>query len=157
MTTRGMSLLFAVAVLGLGSTSCANASGPVRAQIDDLRLTASGDGADRSVAASFNGFIPVPADLFDRSEVVLRISACEAPERGGMPLYVARPAARKEGSASEIKGRISAGPGNYWLVSVDGPVLRSNIQSGERICGHLEGILADGRNVVSNSISTVAP
>lgn len=157
MTTRGMSLLFAVVVLGLGSTSCANTSGPVRAQIDDLRLTASGDGADRSVAASFNGWIPVPAELFDRSEVVLRIAACEAPERGGMPLYVARPIARKEGSASEIESKISAGPGNYWLISGEGAAVRSNIQSGERICGHLEGILADGRNVVSNSVSTVAP
>ena len=157
MATRGVSLLCAFVVLGLGSTSCAKASGPVRAHIDDLRFTASGGGADRSVAASFDGWIPVSSDLFDRSEVVLRISACEAPERGGMPLYVAHPVARNEGSASEINSRISAGPGNYWLISGDGPAVRSNIQSGERICAHLEGILADGRDVISNSISTVAP
>ena len=157
MAARGRGLLCAFVALGIGSTSCANATGQVRAQIDDLRLTPIGVGADRSVAASFDGWIPVSANLFDRSEVVLRISACEAPERGEMPLYVARPISRTGGSASEISGRISAEPGNYWLISGTGPAVRSNIQSGERICAHLEGILADGRSVISNSISTVAP
>ncbi len=73
-----------------------------------------------------------------------------------MPLYVTHPAAGSSQLAETINTTLTAGPGGYWLTRGDDGN-RTSIQSGDKICGRLEGILADGRGIASNTVSTVAP